>query len=122
MLPYLSSVWTGHHLKPLTEELREEIHNVETKNRQQFIPVFLAGHNSIVFSADALPPSVEADLAKLKNGGIFVTSKDGEISEVFLSRLSHAQTVRFLLKDSNFLSLVAVDDSIKVWIPPCAEA
>ena len=96
--------------------------SVETKNRQQFIPVFLAGHNSVVFSADALPPSVQEDLAKLKKGGLFVPSKDGEISEVFLSCRTHPQTVRFLLKDSSFLSLVAVDDSIKVAVPPCAEA
>ena len=81
LLPYLKSIWTGHHLKPLTEEFRQAILAVKAKNEQQFIPTLLIGHNSLPIPAVSDGVSAE-ELRALESGSFYVTMKNNNPSRV----------------------------------------
>ena len=110
LLPFLKSIWTGHHLKPLTDEFRQSIITVKSKNKQLFIPTLLIGHNSIPFPVEG-DSALNEELHQLDKGNIFVTMKHEKPSQI----------VEYLLKDSHFLSLMTIDDVIKEPLPSMIE-
>ena len=78
-MPYVQNVWTGRHLRPMSEELRQKIESVDSKNTQQFVPTLLIGHNSL----NLLDPSIASlDLTQLRNDSMYVCVNESSQSEV----------------------------------------
>lgn len=85
LLPYLGSIWSGHHLKPMTPDFRENILSIEQKNNQQFIPTLLVAHNTIPISElDTLDESLKSEIQKLTKGNLFISLRDSHSQVTFL--------------------------------------
>lgn len=78
-MPYIKNVWTGRHLRPMSEELRQKIETVDSKNTQQFVPTLLIGHNSLNLLDSSLP---EKELNELKNDNLYVCLNESSQSDV----------------------------------------
>ena len=80
----MKNVWTGHHLKPLSDDLRAMIESVTDKNMQQFIPTLLVGHNTIATDADAIDNDTKRQLKELAKGSLYICDQDHTSSKVTL--------------------------------------
>lgn len=63
----------------MSEELRQKIETVDSKNTQQFVPTLLIGHNSLNLLDSSLP---EKELNELKNDNLYVCLNESSQSDV----------------------------------------
>ena len=95
----------------MSEELRQKIESVDSKNTQQFVPTLLIGHNSL----NLLDPSIASlDLTQLRNESLFLCVNESNQSAVVIRWSHDDKMLDKLLNDSTYLSLLGVDDVIKV--------